>query len=342
MAKKDRTDVHVAPAREPGRVVRRTFPGPTDARAALRVQFSRRAYGDLTAHAKESLDAEVCGVLVGEVCEDGEGLFVDVRAVVRGNAAREARAHVTFTHETWNQIHAVIDRDYRDFAIVGWYHTHPGFGVEFSAMDRFIQQNFFPAQTQVAFLTDPLGGDTSLCFNGDGGIEYVDRFWVDGREHAAKVPGAPESAGAAGAAAAGGGGADVRRDIERLESRITQLINAHDEQRTNFYRMLTVTLVTVCLVILGFVGYELYLAKVDRLEPPRSTRNYIPIPLKVGDKTIFVGLEVVEWNVPPSLDALLDKAARAEVDRLAEEQKLLQELQRKQQQKRTPKPGKKP
>jgi proteasome lid subunit RPN8/RPN11 len=341
MAKKDRTDVHVAPARETGRVVRRTFPGPADARAALRVHFSRKAYGDLTAHAKESLDAEVCGVLVGEVCEDDQGLFVDVRALVRGNAAREARAHVTFTHETWNQIHAVMDRDYRDFAIVGWYHTHPGFGVEFSAMDRFIQQNFFSARTQVAFLTDPLGGDTSLCFNGNGGIEYVDRFWVDGREHSAKVPGAPESAIAAGATAAGGGCPDVRRDIERLESRITQLINAHDEQRTNFYRMLTVTVVTVCLVILGFVGYQLYLARTDRLEPPRSTRNFIPVPLKVDDKIVYVGLEVVQWDVPPSLDAMMDKLARAEVERRAEEQKLLQELQKKQQ-KQTPNPGKRP
>jgi proteasome lid subunit RPN8/RPN11 len=342
MAKKDRIDVRVAPAREPGRVVRRTFRGPDDARAALRVHFSRRAYGELTAHAKESLDAEVCGVLVGEVCEDDQGLFVDVHAVVRGNAAREARAHVTFTHETWNQIHAAIDRDYRDFAIVGWYHTHPGFGVEFSAMDRFIQQNFFPATTQVAFLTDPLGGDTSLCFNGDGGIAYVDRFWVDGREHAAKVPGAPEPGIAAGAAGAGGGGVDVRRDIERLESRIAQLINAHDEQRTNFHRMLTVTLVTVCLVILGFVGYQLYLARTDRLEPPRSTHNYIPVPLKLGDKVVYVGLEVVQWDVPPSLDAMMEKLARAEIERRAEEQRLLQELQRKQQQQRTPKPGKRP
>ena len=88
MAKKDRTEVRVAPARDPGRVVRRTFGGPGDARAALRVHFSRRAYGDVTAHAKESLDAEVCGVLVGDVCEDDQGLFVDVHAVVRGSAAR--------------------------------------------------------------------------------------------------------------------------------------------------------------------------------------------------------------------------------------------------------------
>ena len=34
--------------------------------------------------------------------------------------------------------------------IVGWYHTHPGFGVEFSEMDLFIQQNFFGGPAQIA------------------------------------------------------------------------------------------------------------------------------------------------------------------------------------------------
>ncbi|HVR41629.1 MAG TPA: Mov34/MPN/PAD-1 family protein [Thermoanaerobaculia bacterium] len=324
MAKK--TNPNVAQPRQ------RTFPGPEDARAALRVHFSRRTYADLTVHAKESLEAEVCGVLVGEVCEDDAGLWVDVRAIIRGNAAREARAHVTFTHETWNQIHTALDKDYPDFQIVGWYHTHPGFGVEFSAMDRFIQQNFFSAKTQVAFLTDPLGGDVSLCFNGDGGIEYVSRFWVDAREHQAKVPGGSEVVSASGATVVSGGGPDLRREVERLEARINQLINAYDQQRTDFYRMLTASLVIVCVVILGFVGYQLYLSKVDRVEPPRGIGNYATIPVKIGDQTAYLGVEVVRWDFPPSLDARLDKIIRAELELRAEMEKEAEELKKKQQQ----------
>jgi proteasome lid subunit RPN8/RPN11 len=303
-------------------VAHRPFPGPGDARALLRVHFSRRAYADLTAHAKESLEAEVCGVLVGEICEDDAGRFVDVHAVIRGNAAREARAQVTFTHETWNRIHATIDKDYRQFQIVGWYHTHPGFGVEFSAMDRFIQQNFFPANTQIAFLTDPLGGDVSICFNGDSGIEYMSRFWVDGREHHAKAPEtadrAPEGTAVSNSAP------DIRREIERLEARINQLISSNDEQRLNFHRMMMTSVVVVCGAVLLFLGYQIYLSKADRLEPPRSVGNYVPVPVKVGDQTVLVGLEVVQWQLPPSLNAMLDKYARAQVE-LAEEQKAIQE-----------------
>ncbi len=321
MARKNKNEAQV-PARTIDEIARRPFPGPADARAPLRVHFARRAYADLTAHAKESLEAEVCGVLVGEVCEDAAGRFVDIHAVIRGNAAREARAHVTFTHETWNKIHTTIDRDFRELQIVGWYHTHPGFGVEFSAMDRFIQQNFFPAKTQIGFLTDPLGGDVSLCFNGAGDIEYLTRFWVEGREHHAKTPGTGEAApeGPVGPGAA----SDLLREIERLEARINQLVSSNDEQRMSFHRMLMTTVIVICGTVLLFIGYQIYLSRADRVEPPRGTGNYVRVPVKVGDQTVLIGLEVVEWQLPPSLNAMLDKMARAEVERAAEERRLLQ------------------
>jgi proteasome lid subunit RPN8/RPN11 len=322
MAKKNKDDPQPR-VRTIEEVAHRPFPGPGDVRAPLRVHFSRRAYADLTAHAKESLEAEVCGVLVGEICEDDAGRFVDVHAVVRGNAAREARAQVTFTHETWNRIHAVIDKDYAQYRIVGWYHTHPGFGVEFSAMDCFIQQNFFPASTQIGFLTDPLGGDVSVCFNGNAGIEYMTRFWVDGREHHAK---APETADCAPAGVAVPGSApDLRRELERLEERISQLILSNDEQRLNFHRMLTTAVVVVCGAVLLFLGYQIYLSKTDRVEPPRSTANYVTVPVKIGDQTAMIGLEVVEWELPPSLNAMMDKYARAQIELAAAERKAFQE-----------------
>jgi hypothetical protein len=48
-----------------------------------------------------------------------------------------------------------MDRDYPDKRILGWYHTHPGFGIFLSDMDVFIQENFFPEPWQAAFVYDP-------------------------------------------------------------------------------------------------------------------------------------------------------------------------------------------
>src|SRR5262245_60195330 len=77
------------------RPVRRTCPGPRCPDVQLRVAMDRESYADLTAHAKESVAGEVCGVLAGQVCEDDEGEFVWVQAVIRATSARQGRAHVT-------------------------------------------------------------------------------------------------------------------------------------------------------------------------------------------------------------------------------------------------------
>src|SRR5579859_7376112 len=138
--------------------VRRTFPGPRNAGSKLRVAMERSAYADLIAHAKSSLEAEVCGVLAGHFCEDDEGPFVSVEAIIVGTAAAEGGTHVTFTQDTWNAIHKTLELNHPKLKIVGWYHTHPGFGVEFSEMDLFIQRNFFPGPSHLALVTDPLSG----------------------------------------------------------------------------------------------------------------------------------------------------------------------------------------
>ena len=319
-------DARVSGSSDLTRITRRAFPGPGGINIPLRVNFARRAYAELTAHAKESVDAEVGGVLVGEVCEDSEGPFVDVRAVIRAAAAREARAHITFTHDTWTRIHATLDSSYPEFQIVGWYHTHPGFGVEFSAMDRFIQQNFFSGRTQIAYLTDPLGGDTAICFNGQSGIEPLAKFWVDGREHNARIQQKDEDAPVAAAAS----GLDFRRDIERLEGRINQLIQAVDEQRINFHRMLTTVVIVVCGGLIAWIGYSIWSDRMDRLEPPK-VQSYVPMPVKIGDETVMLGVAIVDWKIPPRLDSLLDRIAKAEVEERHKREQELLEMQKKKQ-----------
>ena len=107
--------------------VRRTFPGPRNANARLRVAVERSAYAELVAHAKSSLKAEVCGVLAGQVCEDDEGCFVGVEAMIPGTAAGEGSAMSRSPRKRGTRFHASLERDHPGLKIVGWYHTHPGF-----------------------------------------------------------------------------------------------------------------------------------------------------------------------------------------------------------------------
>ena len=117
---------------------------------------------DIHAHGKSSLDAEICGVLVGNVFRDKDGPYLFIEHSIRGDRAEGHAAQVTFKAETWTHIQDAMERDHPDAKIVGWYHTHPGFGIFLSGMDLFIQDNFFNLPWQVAFVYDPIGGDEGL------------------------------------------------------------------------------------------------------------------------------------------------------------------------------------
>lgn len=130
--------------------------------AGFQVVFAAGVVEDIRAHGVASPDAEVCGVLVGNVYSDDRGPWCRVGANIRGNGAAGRNAQVTFTAETWSHINSLMDTKYRDDRIVGWYHTHPGFGIFLSGMDLFIQENFFGEPWQIAYVDDPKGGDRGV------------------------------------------------------------------------------------------------------------------------------------------------------------------------------------
>ena len=116
-------------------------------------------------HSRTSMKAEVCGVLIGESSDDR----TVVEACIAGENAAQGGAHVTFTQDTWEHIYKIKDKDYPDAKIVGWYHSHPGFGVFLSEHDLFIHENFFSSPQQIAWVYDP-HTDEEGCFG-----------WVSGK-----------------------------------------------------------------------------------------------------------------------------------------------------------------
>jgi proteasome lid subunit RPN8/RPN11 len=129
-------------------------------------------------HGQSAPDTEVCGVLVGNVHHDASGPWLYVEHAIEGDHAAGRAAQVTFTAETWAHIQSVMDRDHPDRRILGWYHTHPGFGVFLSDMDVFIQQNFFPEPWQIALVYDPKANEEGL-FLWKQGKPAVDGFLLE-------------------------------------------------------------------------------------------------------------------------------------------------------------------
>jgi proteasome lid subunit RPN8/RPN11 len=146
-------------------------------------------------HARSCSKTEVCGVLIGN--EDKNGMHIE--ACIAGLNAAQAGTHVTFTQDTWEHIYKTKDRDFPEQRIVGWYHSHPGFGVFLSDHDTFIHKNFFSSPTQVAWVYDP-HSDEEGCFGWVGErIERLSEIAVSDRKggEGAGETGKPEPVGAA-------------------------------------------------------------------------------------------------------------------------------------------------
>lgn len=127
--------------------------------AATDILINESAFRDAQAHALSSMDREVAGMLIGPLPEkqpDGR-YVVHVSDIIIAKHTRMHGASVTYTPESWRYVTDRLHERYpnEEAVIVGWYHTHPGFGIFLSGMDLFIHQNFFTQKWHIALVLDP-------------------------------------------------------------------------------------------------------------------------------------------------------------------------------------------
>lgn len=121
----------------------------------------------MNSYAQTDLSRELAGVILGHYEQQGSKVIIKVIAAIEARDAERQRASVKLTHESWAYINQVKDKMFPDLKIVGWFHTHPGFGIFLSEFDRFIHKNFFNLPWQVAFVIDPVAHKEGFfCWEG--------------------------------------------------------------------------------------------------------------------------------------------------------------------------------
>lgn len=158
--------------------------------AAVDILINESAFRDTQAHALTSLNREVAGMLIGPQPEkqpDGR-YVVHITDVIIARHTRMHGASVTYTPESWRYVTDVLQERYpkEEAIIVGWYHTHPGFGIFLSGMDLFIHQHFFTQKWHVALVLDPLARKSGFfCWNrGQEAVQPYDFPWPPWAQHA--------------------------------------------------------------------------------------------------------------------------------------------------------------
>ena len=124
----------------------------------LPVFLDRSTADAIERHALRDTSVELGGILLGKECVDdqtGEP-FVFVTRSLEAKHYENTQASFTYTHDSWEEITRERDDRHPDLDIVGWYHTHPDFGVFLSGHDLFIHRHFFGQPLQLAYVVDPI------------------------------------------------------------------------------------------------------------------------------------------------------------------------------------------
>ena len=242
-----------------------------------RVVLSDDAHRFIHGHAEATPDNEICGVLLGHRGADEHGLFVVVELAVEGKHADENAASVTFTHATWDHIYEVIAEHDDAMEIVGWYHSHPGFGIFFSSHDSFIHDHFFAAPWQVGLVVDPLADERGMFANVGSQLLGIDCYWRLSSDRSSaervecdyrnRIADRDKSEDVADERSS----LELHRSIEFLQYQITQL-SSHQRRLSR----LQIATIVVTIVALGFAVASLWLAQStqpDVSTPPVTAPN---------------------------------------------------------------------
>ncbi|MBO5453504.1 MAG: LysM peptidoglycan-binding domain-containing protein [Clostridia bacterium] len=123
---------------------------------SVRVYIKQDVYKRIEKFAKEEMSKEVGSILIGDYVEENNKTSVIISDYIEAKYTDASASTLTFTHETWDYVYKEKDKKYPDKKIVGWQHTHPGYGIFLSNYDIFIQDNFFNLPWQIAYVVDPI------------------------------------------------------------------------------------------------------------------------------------------------------------------------------------------
>lgn len=142
------------------------------------IYISQDAYKEIQKFTKNKTTVESGGMLVGTIIEEFGKTNIIISGFVEAKYCDATPTTLKFTHETWKYVHKEIEKKHKGKKIVGWIHTHPDFGIFLSEYDKFIHQNFFSEDYQVAYVVDPIQTIEGFYFWINGNIEKCKGFYI--------------------------------------------------------------------------------------------------------------------------------------------------------------------
>ncbi|MDE6636590.1 MAG: metal-dependent protease of the PAD1/JAB1 superfamily, partial [Lachnospiraceae bacterium] len=144
----------------------------------VKVYIKQDVYKELEEYACSDTDHELGTIILGNYAEELGKMHVVISEFIYAKYTDASASTLTFTHETWDYVHKEHEKNHPDTKIVGWQHTHPGYGVFLSNYDMFIQENFFNVPFQVAYVIDPVQHIRGFFQWKNGKVEKLKGFYI--------------------------------------------------------------------------------------------------------------------------------------------------------------------
>lgn len=141
------------------------------------IYISQPVYKEIHKFTQNKTTNESGGMLIGNVIEEFGKTNIIVNGFIEAKFCEATPTTLKFTHETWEFVHKEMDKKFPGQKIVGWIHTHPDFGIFLSEYDKFIQENFFKEDYQIAYVVDPIQDIEGFYFWINGKIERCKGFY---------------------------------------------------------------------------------------------------------------------------------------------------------------------
>ena len=144
----------------------------------VRVYIHQDVYKSIEYFSAYDISKECGSVLLGDYTEKEDGLHIIISDFIEARYTDSTASSLTFTHDTWDFINLRREKLFPEKRILGWQHTHPGYGIFLSAYDMFIQENFFDLPFQVAYVTDPVKNERGFFRWKDKTVQPLNGFFI--------------------------------------------------------------------------------------------------------------------------------------------------------------------
>ena len=188
----------------------------------------------LEAFARTDTKNELGSILLGTYSNALDQTAVIVSEYIEAKYTDASASTLTFTHETWDYVHKEQAEKWPDLRIVGWQHTHPGYGIFLSNYDMFIQENFFNLPFQIAYVIDPIQNTRGFFCWKNGHVEKLRGYYIYDEPGTIIVP-------------------PTEGENEPAVEKKGDLVNQMSQKKS--YRGLIISLAIVCTLLIAAVTW---------------------------------------------------------------------------------------